>query len=139
MNRGMTRMTEMTIPIKIKTFQNILEYMEKLSYLSYLSLSHILFCRQSLKTTGGFNNDRNSNYNFFYSRFLFGVYRMTRGRHTPPGFGSSGRGGTLSRAMSHPPSFPARKGKNQLVNISICQVDRTTKPRESVGVSGVNL
>jgi len=48
MNRGMTRMTEMTIPIKIKTFQNILEYMEKLSYLSYLSLSHILFCRQSL-------------------------------------------------------------------------------------------
>ena len=58
MNRGMTRMTEMTIPIKIKTFQNILEYMEKLSYLSYLSLSHILFCGQSLKTTGGFNNDR---------------------------------------------------------------------------------
>ena len=80
-------MTEMTIPIKIKTFQNILEYMEKLSYLSYLSLSHILFCGQSLKTTGGFNNDRDSNYNSFHDCFLYGVYRMTRGRHTPPASG----------------------------------------------------
>ena len=79
MNRGMTRMTEMTIPIKIKTFQNILEYMEKLSYLSYLSLSHILFCRQSLKTTGGFNNDRNSNYNNFLTVFLSRFCRITRG------------------------------------------------------------
>ena len=110
MNRGMTRMTEMTIPIKIKTFQNILEYMEKLSYLSYLSLSHILFCRQSLKTTGGFNNDRNSNYNFFYSRFLFGVYRMTRGRHTPPGFGSCKLAKNASRAKSHPPASTPRRG-----------------------------
>ena len=83
MNRGMTRMTEMTIPIKIKTFQNILEYMEKLSGLSVLSGTHILFCGQSLKTTGGFNNDRNSNYNSFYDSFLHGCYRMTRGRHTP--------------------------------------------------------
>ena len=46
MNRGMTRMTEMTIPIKIKTFQNILEYMEKLSYLSYLSLIKRLTCKK---------------------------------------------------------------------------------------------
>ena len=42
----MTTMTEMTSPIKINYFKNILEYMEKLSYLSYLSLIKRLTCKK---------------------------------------------------------------------------------------------
>lgn len=100
----------------------------------------LLFCRQSLSYRR-LKHDRDSNHNFFYSRFLSRFYRITRGRHThtPPGFGSCKLAKNASRAMPDPPSPPARCLFFQLDNISICQVGRTIKRRESVGVSGVIL